>query len=289
MERSAPRQMLRKLTLWLLLFLVLLSVKPASAQEGERFEMLQIGSVTYSNVAVMSKTATHLVFTHSMGLCSLKLSDLDQTALNDLGYDPQGRAVTRKVVAPDLSEIEIDPRVAEMQGKFAKDLQDKFGAIARNVLLGIGILLVLGYLFFCFCCVLICRKAGVPAPFISWVPGMQVWALMRAAGLPRWSVSALFAPHIFSGMAQYLLPEDITLSSPKMITFIAFAIISVIISLATSIIWAIRICRARNKNPWLAFFLLFPLTGPFVFLYLAFSNGEDEVEVGVPQLVTSHN
>jgi hypothetical protein len=102
---------------------------------------------------------------------------------------------------------------------------------------------------------LICKKTGNEPGILIWIPVLQLWPLVKAAGMPGWAF--LF----------WLLP----ISSP-----------------IVTVIWCFKICQARGKNAALGLLLLLPITNIITFLYLAFSNdgAAEEPEVRQPgQLV----
>jgi apolipoprotein N-acyltransferase len=94
---------------------------------------------------------------------------------------------------------------------------------------------------------LICRKAGNPPGILVWLPVLQSFPLLRAAGMSGWWFLAVFVP---------------------------------VLNLVPAILWPFKIAKARGKSVWVGVLLLLPVTNYFAFLYLAFSNGarvdEDE-------------
>lgn len=250
----------------------------------EKFEMLQIGPNVYSNVTVLNKTRADLFITHAQGLANIKVRELDNDLRAKLGYelDPnQARSAK-----PALAQLEVDPRVAAMQEQIAADVEQQIREVAPNLLLGVGAGAALLYLFYCFCLHLICQKAGTPS-FLVWIPLLQLFPMFRAARMPSVSVLGLFAPQfVFVGAAYFMMPEDFAPGSPRTMVLLGLGAVSVLVSLLVTIVWCVRICRYRNKNGLLALFLLFPLTSPLAFLYLAFSSVEAEPEVINPGYVT---
>src|SRR3954447_6848327 len=65
----------------------------------ETFPVLQVGSQTYSNVTVTSKTSRYIVIMHSQGLTSIKLKELSQEVLHGLGYNVEPPAPAPKKLA----------------------------------------------------------------------------------------------------------------------------------------------------------------------------------------------
>jgi hypothetical protein len=102
------------------------------------------------------------------------------------------------------------------------------------------------YLFHCYCFLLICEKAGHrPGPLI-WIPLLQLFPLLRAAGMSAWWFLVYFLP---------------------------------LLNLVGIILWSVNIAKARGKSGWVAFWLILPLTSFLALLYLAFSEG-GEADLG---------
>ena len=111
------------------------------------------------------------------------------------------------------------------------------------------------YLFYCYCCILICRKAGHPPGVLVWLPLLKLLPMLRAAGMSRWWFLAFFVP---------------------------------VLNLVPAILWCFKIAKARGKSVWIGVLLLFPVTNLFAFLYLAFSDGAaDDVDQGPEPKVVS--
>lgn len=250
----------------------------------EKFDVLEVRSEVYRNVTVLTKTPYDVFITHAQGMANIKVRDLDNALRLKLGYEPdpnQGRKGSQ------LAQFEGDPRVAAMQEQITEDLKAQIGGVARNFLLGSAAISLLFYFFSCYCYHLICKKAGTPSPLV-WFPLLQFFPLFRAARMHSINVLGLFAPLVFGVASVYfLIPEDLNLGSPRAIGFLVLALVSLLVPFIITVVWCVRICRFRNKNGLLALFLIFPLTSPLAFLYLAFSKDETaEEEVGSPGLVS---
>src|SRR5881394_1200012 len=60
---------------------------PVSSQAAEEtFNMLQIGSQTYQNVTVTTKSKNYIFILHSAGMTNIKVSDLPTDLIEKLGY-----------------------------------------------------------------------------------------------------------------------------------------------------------------------------------------------------------
>src|SRR5437870_10981229 len=82
---------MRKITL--LLLGALLTVRSWAAFTEERFPTFKVGSETYTKVTVTSVTATDLYFTHSRGMGTAKLKDLEPEMQQHFHFDPAKAAV----------------------------------------------------------------------------------------------------------------------------------------------------------------------------------------------------
>ena len=230
-----------------MLFLVTL-VLAAGVRAEETFAVLEVGADTYANVTVVSKTPTHVTITHSKGLATLKVKELGSEQQSELGY-----AVTVEEAKPEgaIARFTTDREMLKMQEQVEAQAEAFIKQLDSKELAGIGCALVLAYLFFCYCCCLICRKAGYEPGVWIWIPIAQFFPMFKAAKMSGWNFLLIWLP---------------------------------IIGLVVSIIWCFKICTARNKSPWLGLLLLLPVTNLLVFLYLAFSNGQEAEEGGVIRL-----
>ncbi len=109
------------------------------------------------------------------------------------------------------------------------------------VVLFIGI-----YIYFSLCLFLIAKKLNVSAPWIAWVPIVQIWTLLQAAGKPCWWVVLFFIP--------------------------------VIGIIASVYVW---MCIAENlgRNKWLGLLILAPFINLVYIGVLAFSKQEQQAEM----------
>ena len=99
--------------------------------------------------------------------------------------------------------------------------------------------LFLVYLFFCYCCRLICRKVGQKSVALLWLPLFKHIPLLRAAGInPAWFLAILLPP----------------------------------VYLIVYIVWCFKIARARGKSAFVGLLLLLPVLNVLAFLYLALAD-----------------
>jgi hypothetical protein len=228
---------------WLPVAALLLTEPHAQAIEVEEtFDVLQTKTGTYENVTVTSKTKDWIFILHASGMGNVKIADLPENIQEKLGYTV-AKEKSKPVSVPTmdtLTDIKL-PEMQQLQDNWreggAAAVMKAFGdPIAVWTLLGIGVLL---YLFFCYCSMMICRKAHTSPGFLVWVPVLQFIPLLRAAGMSGvWLVA-------------FLVP---------------------VVNLIAQIIWYVKIVQARGKGPLLVLWLLLPLTAPFAYLYLAFSE-----------------
>jgi hypothetical protein len=232
--------------------LVLLLVQPlrVAASLEQTFDLLQIGTTTYRNVTVTTKNKNYIFILHSKGMTNIRVADLPSEVKSTLGYeDPAAQAKTNAPAAwarQTLAKIKT-PQVARFQQQLAglghlglsadklqlPQLDQKFlliGAIALFAL----------YLLHCYCCLLICRKAGHEPGALIWIPFFQLIPLLKAATMSPWWVLGFLVPGL---------------------------------NLVAQILWCVKITQARGKTLFVALLLIFPLSSPFAAFYLAFSGG----------------
>ena len=257
-----------------LLLWILTSLNVFAASE-DTFATLRVGDRTYQNVKVTTKGKNFIIISHSAGITSIKVSELPLEILEKLGYvTPKPKKHIKEgpmwagVAVPKAEAVLIKPARAKLSQAWSATVQawdntrlaSKFRLVKRDRGLAIIVAatLLAVYLFYSYCCMLICQKTGNNPGFWVFVPVVQVFPLLRAASMsPGWFV-ALLIPGV---------------------------------NLAAYIVWCLKIVDARHKTLPLAILLIFPLTSWFAFLFLAFSQGIDSgkeefsVEIMSPQSV----
>jgi hypothetical protein len=215
-----------------------------------KFAVFQTKTAVYTNVTVTQKTKDWVFILHSQGVCNIKTSDLTPEMLATLGYKPSpdeekksafsgnkdlGKLASAKIA--DVKHFATDWRQNGRERVKEKIAQLKAGdrSVLYTFIAIVGsIHLLVSALFW-----LICRKTHIsPGPLI-WLPVFQLIPLLRAANMP-W-------PWFFA----YFIP---------------------VLNIIAQIVWCFKIVKSRGKSPVVAFFLLFPITSLFAFLYLAFSR-----------------
>ncbi len=240
-------------------FLIILTafcgVAVAGTAGEDSFDVLQIGTRTYTNVTVTTKAKNYIFILYQGGMANIRLSELSEELQEKLGYAVKPKAQTNSAATwakQTFQKLET-PQVKQMQDQMAKALTPVKLETARlrellnwRVLLAaVGVLFAI-WLFFSWCCALICRKAGSEPGVLVWLPILQIFPLLKAAGMSGWWFLGLFVP---------------------------------LLNIVAQILWAVKITQARGKSMLVAILLILPPTSVFAFLYLAFSNGaRDEKE-----------
>lgn len=206
------------------------------------YEALEIDSRVYTN-ATVSFGRKDIFIEHAAGISTIKIASLSDETKELLGFKmPKPgtntmatwtKAQVSKIQAPELKSIETTVR-SKVPFRTVK------GAL-NPVVMGIFASLSLAcFVFFSFCCKQICEKSNTPPTPLIWIPILQLLPLFRAAGMPPiWFLASL-------------LPG---------LNLVAYAI------------WCFKISEARKKGFGMALALLFPLTSPLAFMYLAFGGG----------------
>ena len=222
----------------------------AWAATEETFPVLTIGTHSLTNVTVTTKATNYIFIVHSSGMANINVADLPPDLLTNLGY---ARVMTKARTNSTsgwtkqvLAKIKL-PLVRVMDRRIAQVRRGQLALGSRRVsltgramlpvILGLGLTF---YLFSCYCCQLLCRKAGREPGMMIWVPVLQMIPVFRAAEMSGWWLLACFVPGL---------------------------------NLAAQILWSLRIVRVRGKSVWVTIFLLLPLINVLALLYLAFSNG----------------
>ena len=243
----------------LLLFLVA-SVALASPAVDEKFDTLTIGKDTFTNVTVLNKTRSDVFISHSRGMASFKVKELDAPAQLKLGYQVEQPKPTKteaiKQTVAGLTEMKEDPRVqaaeAEAYARFAEALEQ----FDPRIFYGFIAAIILAYLSFSSLCRSICLKVAHPPKALIplvWLPLLKQIPMLKAAGMsPAWILSNL-VPGLF---------------------------------LVTYIVWSFKITKARGKNVAAAVFLILPVTNLFAFAYLAMSSGAEEPETAKGNIIS---
>ena len=245
----------------------LVFISGAMAAVEEKYPVLQIGARMYTNVTVTTKAKNYVFILHDAGMTSIKPAELPLEVQEELGY-AKAKPATNTAVAwakKEIAKINV-PQVKELEKQFDQKWGGKrkpglnaIGLLGPTVILTVLGIALLFYLFQCYCCMLICQKTGNPPGILVWLPVLQLFPLLRAAGMSGWWFLAYFVP---------------------------------VLNMVAGILWCFKIAKARGKSAWVGLFLLLPITSLFAFLYLAFSNGsagneDEEPETRIMTLETA--
>jgi hypothetical protein len=238
---------------------------PLSGMAGaseDRFDRLQVGTQVYTNVTVTTKAKKHIFIFHTGGISSIKTVELPLAAQRQLGFssaEPPKPATNTSAawVKREFAKINV-PQFSQLNQKLG--WKPSWELFAKNLLASKIVFVVLGimllvYLFHCYCCLLICQKTGNPPGPLVWLPVLQLLPLLRAAGMSNWWFLAYCVP---------------------------------VLNIVAQVLWSFNIAKARGKSAWVGLMLVLPGTNLFAFLYLAFSNGApaEEEEESEPKIMT---
>lgn len=221
-----------------------------------KFDVLQIGTETLSNVTVTTTNKDYVFLLHSKGMANYKVANLPPDVLKKLGYfveDPASQ--TNSVVNWAKGNVtEFTPeRMQEVEETLLTKLPPALpGLIKQHWQIASGVAggLLLVHLFFCYCFMVLCRKTGVPAGFLVWIPILQLIPLVRAARMsPFWAII-------------FLLP---------------------VLNIVAQIVWSFKISKARGFGAGLGFLLLLPIINFFAFLYLTFAGNQGSISDRQPK------
>ncbi len=235
---------------WLTLSTVLVTNAGTAGVIEQKFPMLQIGTQFFTNATVTTHSTSYVFIVHSGGMANIKVAELNDDAREKLGYPTAAQraqaAATNSVIArartkvASLQPVELKKLQRTWTAYVPKDVPS-LKSLPLNVLLFCASILLLGHLFFSFCCKSICEKTGMATGAAIWVPILQIIPMLQAAGMsPMWFL-AFFIPGL---------------------------------NLIAQIIWSFKIVQARGKAPVVAVGLILPITNVLSFLYLAFSGRE---------------
>jgi hypothetical protein len=229
--------------------LLMVAISASAADVDIKLPSVTADGVTYSNVVIFTKSATHISISHAGGMASLKAKSLDTITQRKLGFvvaeEPKGELPSLAAGAGAA-----DPRLREIQERVQRNVEDFVQQIDKKTLYELLALIGILYLFFCYCCMQICRKTNNRPGLLVWVPGFQMIPLLRAAGMSSWLFILLLIP---------------------------------VVNVIVQIVWCVRICRVRQKNSLLALLLILPVTSILAFVYLALSGhpgNPDETDTG---------
>ena len=246
-------------------FIFLLAPGISPAAQEETFPLLQIGTTTYTNVTVTTKARKYIFVLHSSGMANIRVADLPTDVKRTLGYeDVEKKEEAKKAVfstwvkqtfarfqTPQVQAMERDFQ-SRLQVHSAEEIKTFVSTHRTPLIIGLGSLAVF-YLVVCYCWMLICKKAGSEPGLLIWLPLLQVFPILRAAGMsPLWFLAMLIP----------------------------------ILNIIGGLVLCFRLAKARQKSPFVGFLLALPATSFFAFLYLAFSGGGQVQQVATRRVST---
>ena len=163
----------------------------------EKFEVLQIGTRTYTNVTVTTKAKDYIFILHAGGMTSIKTAELPLELKQQLGYAVAGASNGGTNNSANWAKQKIAQIGRSPLKELGKQIQQQWrgnaavGSSANRLFASKFMILMLGiallvYLFHCYCCMLICVKTGKPPGVLIWIPVLQLYPLIRAAGMSGW-------------------------------------------------------------------------------------------------------
>src|SRR6266705_4211359 len=229
-----------KAAIWVLVGVSLLWIAPAAIGADEAITLLQTGKAKYKNVLVTDRNGTNIYIRHDGGLANVKIGDLPPDVQQSLGYatpeedvSSQASRILRRVGKSAAFKIARSPGGATVKvGDFEIQL-------TSADIIGIAVGAAVAYVIFCSCSLLLCRKTGKEPGLLIWIPILQIFPLLGAAGMSwRWSLT-FFVP---------------------------------VLNLVAWMGWCVNIAISRRKSLWWALLLILPVTNVFAFVYLALSS-----------------
>ena len=249
---------------WLAVAALLMRPLGALGAAEETFEVLHVGTRTYTNVTVTTKAKAYIFIFHAGGMANIKVSEISPELRQQLGYATASDSksatnaaavwVKKEIAKIDVPQVkELSKQLQQWRGHPPARLAAMFwiGSKPNYPVLGIALLIYLVlHLFYSYCCLLICRKAGHPPGNLVWLPFLKVIPMLRAAGISGWWFLAFFVP---------------------------------VLNLVPLVLWPLKIAKARGKSVWVGVLLLVPVINLFAFLYLAFSDAASETDDEEPE------
>lgn len=211
-------------------------------------------------MTVTTKSKSYIFILHSTGMTNIRVTDLPADLKRQLGYtvpeDAAGAKNPGAWATKTLAKLE-GPQLAGVKQELTRAWQGRLPVsslrlphLSTVLLVNLATAFLVLYLFFSYCSMLICQKAGSQPGILVFVPGLQAVPLFRAAGMSPWWLLGCFVP---------------------------------VLNLVINVLWCVKIVRARRKSGWVSLLLWLPLTAPFAFMYLAFSTAAPE-EPEIPRI-----
>lgn len=233
------------------------------AAAEETFDVLQVGTQVYTNVTVTTKSKSYVFILHSKGMTNVRVADLSPELQLKLGYTPPEDTKQKATAFAGKTVQKLETaQVKEIEEKVTQVWKEKSAAanlhlpvITTQLLLAAGGLVLGLYLFGCYCCMLVCQKAGTEPGILVFLPVLQGIPLLRAAGMSGWWLLGFFVP---------------------------------VLGFVVHVLWCVKMAEVRQKGWVLILSLILPVTNVFAFLYLAFSGSKpvEKTKTRAPRLMT---
>ena len=228
---------------------LLLWFAPAATGADEGIVEIKTRTASYTNVTVAGKGGTNIYIKHAGGMSNLKIEELAPDAQQSLGYAVATSA--KDEAGAGSNALRIRRHVGEstqyLEVQFANGVNLQAGD--WEIQLGFTSLAAITLLYLLFCCSarLLCKKTGTEPGILIWLPILQIFPLLRAAGMSAWWFLALLVP---------------------------------VLNLVAWLGWCVNIVISRRKNLWWALFLILPATNVLAFLYLAMASADETRSAG---------
>ena len=232
---------LGRAAIWVLVEVLLLGIASPAIGADKAITLLQTSKARYTNVFVTTdKGGTNIYIRHDGGVVNIKIGDLPPDVQRRLGYatpeeglSSQASRILHRVAKFASFKMTRSPGGATVK---VDDLEIQ---LTSADIIGIAVCTSVAYVIFCSCSLLLCRKIGKEPGLLIWIPILQIFPLLRAAGMSwRWSLT-FFVP---------------------------------VLNLVAWMGWCVNIAISRRKSLWWALLLILPGTNVFAFVYLALSN-----------------
>jgi hypothetical protein len=225
---------------WVLVEVLLLWIAPAAIGADKVITLLQTSRATYTNVIITDRDGTNIYIRHDGGVANIKIGDLPPDVQQSLGYATPGESVS-SYASRILHRVgnSAQFKITRSPGGATVKIDDLEIQLTSADIIGIAVGASLVYVIFCSCSLLLCRKIGKEPGLLIWIPILQIFPLLRAAGMSgRWFI-AFFVP---------------------------------VLNIVAWMGWCVNIALSRRKSLWWALLLILPVTNVFAFVYLALSN-----------------
>jgi hypothetical protein len=219
-----------------------------------RFETLQAGGETFTNVVVQNRSGGVMFIRHEGGFGSVRLQDLDSETLAEMGYEVVERAGGATVA--DYLE-----RFRHVGSDRSLEAMRFLRSHPQLLPLAAGVIVAL-FFGVSFLVRQICFKVGHPPGFLIWLPATQTLPMAIAAGMSSAWFPFQLGLIVASGVLRW---QDTPYTS------MADGVCT-IAGLVFWLFWSFKITRARRKNPLWSLLLLVPGVNVLALSYLAFSD-----------------